>query len=146
MRGILYEGGPNAFWVFLVVTIILGGAAALATGRAVARTWRPFAPVPFQMLILSGFVCFLHYALFNEPTIPLKPIGAALVRLSSEPLSGIADLIDALHYVLTTLVILTAIAFAGFRMTRSRQMERQYPWAMRRSGAFGWAAKADPGR
>ena len=116
MSGILYEGGPNAFWVFLVVTIILGGAAALATGRAVARTWRPFAPVPFQMLILSGFVCFLHYALFGED-------------------------LTSLQYLIVDFIILLAFCMLGYRMTIAQKMIRQYPWLYETAGPLSWKSK-----
>jgi hypothetical protein len=37
----LYEAGPQGLWIFLLATVALGGLAALATGRALAQTWRP---------------------------------------------------------------------------------------------------------
>ena len=37
----LYDAGPNGDWVFLLVTVIMGGMAAYATGGAIASTWRP---------------------------------------------------------------------------------------------------------
>ncbi len=141
MRGILFEGGPNAGWVFLLVTIVLGGAAALATGRAIARTWRTFAQAPFAMFALAAAVCFLHYALFAESAIPLGKLGAALSLARTDAAGGLAALLASLHYLFVTFVILLTIAWAGFRFTRARQMETQYPWAMRRLGPFGWALR-----
>ena len=39
MQGFVYEEG--SFGIFLLVTIILGGGAAVLAGRAIAQTWRP---------------------------------------------------------------------------------------------------------
>ena len=146
MRGILFEGGPNAGWVFLVLTIILGGAAALASGRAVAQTWRSFAQLPFAMLMLAAAVCFLHYALFEEPTIPLGRLLGGIGLLWTDIAGGLAEVAAALHYLFVTFLIVLAVAWAGFRRKRASQMETQYPWAMRRSGTFGWAPKDPPAR
>ncbi len=40
----------TAFGVFAVVTIAIGGAAAWATGQAIAETWRPFWQLPLYVL------------------------------------------------------------------------------------------------
>ena len=40
MQGIIYE--EPSIWLFLLVTVIMGGWAAWMTGRAIAITWRPF--------------------------------------------------------------------------------------------------------
>ena len=40
MQGILYE--EPSIWLFLLITVIMGGWAAWMTGRAIALTWRPF--------------------------------------------------------------------------------------------------------
>ena len=45
MRGVIhFLGGEEAspFWVFLLLTVILGGGAAFLTGRAIAAAWRPW--------------------------------------------------------------------------------------------------------
>lgn len=97
------EMGPNTIWVFLGLTCALGGAAAWATGRALALTWRPFWMVPAYALALAAAVRFLHYALFEEPLLS-APLFAA----------------DA--------AVLIAVAALGFRLTRARQMTTQYGW------------------
>ena len=121
MRGLLFDGGPNAGWVFLLVTIVLGGAGAWATGRAFAATWRPLSRILPAALGLSLGVCFLHYALFGE---------AALSRLAGDA-GAFGELAASLHYLAITFAILTGFAAAGFRLTRSRQLKRQYPWIER---------------
>ena len=128
MRGLLYDGDPNAGWIFLLLTIVLGGAAAWSAGRALALTWRPIARVPVAMLALSLAVCFLHYALFGESRIPLARLAAAIARIGADPDGSLIEIATSLRYWLVTFVILAAVAAAGFRVTRIRQMRRQYPW------------------
>lgn len=105
--------GANGLWVFLLVTIAMGGAAAVATGRAIATTWRPFWQLGVYTLLLAAVVRFLQYALFQQPF--LSPANFA---------------VDA--------VILFALAVSGHRMARARQMTTQYPWAFEASGPIGW--------
>lgn len=116
MGGILYAGGPSAFWVFLLLTIALGGAAAWTTGRAIAKTWRPGILVPFYMLGLAAAVHFLHYALFGEPFF-------------------------APHYYLVDYAVLAIAAGLGFRRMRARQMVQQYGWSYVKRGFFSWREK-----
>ncbi len=40
MQGILYE--EPSFWLFFLITCLLGGWAAWMTGRACASTWRTY--------------------------------------------------------------------------------------------------------
>ena len=54
---LIYE--ENSFWIFVLVTIVLGGGAAWLTGRAVAGTWRPAWQVFVYCLILGGAVRFI---------------------------------------------------------------------------------------
>jgi hypothetical protein len=103
----LYETGPNGLWVFILVTIILGGSAAFVSGRAIAQTWRPLWHIPFYMLLLAACVRFFHYALFWE------------VFLSAR------------NYLIDFAVLLV-LAVLGHRMTRSRQMTTQYGWILER--------------
>ncbi len=109
----LFDGGENAPWVFLLLTVMLGGAAAYASGKAIAQTWRPFRQVPLYCLLLAAGVRFCHFALFEQPL--LSPIGY-------------------------TLDFLVALLFAalGFRLLRARQMATQYGWLFQRSGALSW--------
>lgn len=99
-----YEAGPNGLWVFLLVTVVLGGAAAWATGKAIASTWKPLWQLAAYTLILAAAVRFFHYALFAEPLLA--------------PVNYLVDL-----------AVLAALAFGGHRLTRARQMKRQYGWS-----------------
>jgi len=109
----LYEGGDNALWIFLLLTVCLGGAAAYASGKAIAQTWRPYRQVPFYCLLLAAGVRFCHFALFEEPLL--------------SPGSYAVDFLVALLF-----------ASLGFRLLRARQMATQYGWLFKRSGALGW--------
>lgn len=103
----LYEAGPAGPWSFVVVTLLLGGAAAFVSGRAIALTWRSPLNVPAYMLLLAAAVRFVQYAVFATPL-----------------LSARSYLID--------LAILLAVAAAGYRVTRRGQMATQYGWLPRR--------------
>jgi hypothetical protein len=113
MLGYLYEGGENTLWVFLLVTLAMGGSAAYVSGRAIAQTWRPFWHVPLYMLALAGIVRFFHFALFEEPLLAPN------------------------SYAVDFVVALTA-ASLGYRVVRARQMTTQYGWLYRRAGPLGW--------
>ena len=54
-----------------LLTLVLGGAGAWATGRALAQTWRPMPMIALYMLFLTAGVRFLHYALYGEPLLSL---------------------------------------------------------------------------
>jgi hypothetical protein len=99
----LYQTGPGGHWVFLLVTVLLGGFAAMATGRALALTWRPIWMLPLAMLLLAAAVRFIHYAIFAE------------------------TLLSAGNF-LVDFVVVTMIAGAAYRIVRRRQWNRQYPW------------------
>jgi hypothetical protein len=107
----LYETGNG--WVFLLVTVIMGGSAAFLSGRAIAHTWRAWWHIPLYMLPLTGTVRFFHYALFHEPFLPLQ------------------------NFVVDFLVLLASALF-GYRALRARQMAQQYHWLFRRAGLLGW--------
>jgi hypothetical protein len=111
-----YETGNNGIWVFLLVTVLMGGAAARAAGSAIASTWRPPLQIFLAALLLTFAVRFFHYALFQEPLLSLR------------------------NFVVDYIVVATVCAW-GFRMTRVRQMVEQYPWAYARSGVFWWRRK-----
>ena len=55
--------------------LVLGGAAAFATGRAIAKTWSPLWLILPAMIVLAAAVRFLHFALFQEDAAvaPLLP-------------------------------------------------------------------------
>jgi predicted permease len=109
----LYAGGDNVLWIFLLLTVGIGGAAAYASGKAIAQTWRPFRQVPLYALLLAAGVRFCHFALFEEPLL--------------SPSSYAIDFLVALLF-----------AALGFRLVRARQMATQYGWLFQRSGVLGW--------
>lgn len=98
-----YQGGPYEIWAFVVVTVIIGGAAAFATGRAVADTWRPAWQAAAYMLPLAAAVRFVQFSVFN------------------------AKLMSPGSYAVDLLFLLLA-ATLGYRITRQHQMAEQYRW------------------
>ena len=99
----------NSLGAFLVLTVVLGGAAAWMTGRAVAIGWQPVWHAVLAMVPLSAAVRFLHFALFEGELLSLQ-------------------------YYLVTLAILVSITYVGYRVTRTTQLAQQYPWLYERSG------------
>jgi hypothetical protein len=97
----------------LMLTVIIGGGAAVLAGRAIAGTWRPYWHVPCYMLLLGGGVHFLHFALFS------------------------GDILSLPSYLVDTAYLVAASSIA-FRATRSGQLARQYPWLYERTGPFTW--------
>ena len=85
---------------FLLITVVLGGGAAWLAGRAVAQTWRPWWHGMLGMVLLGAAARFIHVALFDGTwSVPAVGLDIAVVM---------------------------GFAAAGFRMTRARQMARQY--------------------
>jgi hypothetical protein len=130
----------RVLWIvaFALLGLILGGAAAVSTGRALALGWRSFAIAPFYMVVLSAAVGFLHYALFGLSAIPLYDIGAALWSFGADPSMAIARLAADCAYWAALAVLLTGFAFLGFRVTRTAQMAHRYGWIFERTGFFAW--------
>ena len=114
MTGLLYE--EDAFGVFVLVTLILGGGAAWLTGRAAAQTWRPVWQVVFYCLLLGAAVRFIHYSLF----------GGTLLSL---------------HFYAVDTALCILFGLAGFRIARAGQMVRQYGWINESLGRFRWRRK-----
>jgi uncharacterized protein DUF6867 len=114
----IYEtSGPNGFWVFLLVTVAIGGSAAWVTGKAIAQTWRPAWHLVVYIGLLALAVRFFHYALFWEPIV--------------SPSNFVVDYL-----------VLAAIAYLGHRVRRARQMSTQYLWLFERAGGLGWRARS----
>ena len=108
---LIYE--EDSFWVFILVTIILGGGAAWLSGRALAHTWRPAWQVFFYVLLLGCVVRFIHYSLFG------------------------GTLLSGQYYVVDT-VVLMAFGFLGFRLARVSQMVTHYRWINEPDGPLRW--------
>jgi hypothetical protein len=113
-----YDTGDNGLWIFLLVTVLMGGAAARATGAAIASTWRTPWKVFAAALLLTFAVRFFHYALFYETLLSLK------------------------NFIVDYIVVAAACAL-GFWTTRVRQMVEQYPWAYERAGFLGWRRRQE---
>ena len=104
---------PETFLQVVLVTGVIGGGAALLAGRAISSTWRSYWYVIAYMLLLGAGVRFLHLALF------------------------MGDILSLPSYLVDTLYLL-AVGSVAFRMTRARQMARQYPWLYEQTGPFSW--------
>jgi Domain of unknown function (DUF6867) len=115
MAGILWADEPYGLFTFVLITLIVGGVGAFATGRAMARTWRPMPMLALYMVLLTAGVRFLHYALYAEPLLSLK-------------------------YFVVAYVWLMLVGALGYRATRASQMATQYSWAYERAG-LNWRAK-----
>ena len=97
----------------LLFNLVLVGPASFAMGHAMAITWRPWRRIILYSGFLSAGLRFLDYAL----------AGGELWSLAG--------------FLLGWLVQLAFAAFA-YRLTRARQMARQYPWLYQRKGLLGW--------
>jgi hypothetical protein len=104
--------GDTLFNVVLF-NVVLVGPASFAAGHAVAIAWRRWNRIVFYTGLLSAGLRFLDYALAS----------GELWSLGGFALGWAAQL---------------AIAAFSFRLTRTRQMVRQYPWLYRRKGLLGW--------
>lgn len=103
-------------WEFVFVTVILAGGAAFLTGRAVARAWEGELRLVIYMILLAAATRFIHFALFD---------GTLLTP----------------YYYLIDFVVITVIAILGKRLTRARQMARQYGFEYERRNALSWSRK-----
>jgi hypothetical protein len=114
MQGILYE--EPTIWLFLLVTVVMGGWLAWMSGRAVAKAWKPTFQLVLYILVLGLAVRFIHFALFEATLLTL-------------------------HYYIVDTIVLMAFGFAGWRYNRARQMTTQYRWLFERTGPFSWKAR-----
>jgi hypothetical protein len=117
LQGILYD--DSSVFIFILVTVIMGGAAGYSSGKAIAQTWRPGWHLVASAMVLGVAVRFIHYALFG------------------------ASFLTVHYYLIDTLLVLAA-TFAGFRLTRVEQMTTRYSWLYQPAGPFAWKA-VDPG-
>ena len=115
MAGVVYSDTHWGLVTFVLLTLILGGAGAWASGRALAQTWRPVAMILIYMLFLTAGVRFLHYALYDESLLSVQFFVIAYVW-------------DAV------------VALLGYRTMRVQQMATQYSWAYERAG-LNWRLK-----
>src|SRR6185312_3670566 len=114
IAALLYE--DESLGIFVLITVVLGGGAALLAGRAIAATWRPWWQVVIYTLILGGAVRFIHFALFGGTL--LSP-----------------------HYYAVDCAICLVAGLLGFRAARVAQMVRQYRWINVADGPLRWRRK-----
>ena len=119
MQGILYE--EPSFWLFLLVTVIMGGWAAWMTGRAIAITWRPFWNLRRLSPDPGG----------GRPVHPFRAVRGTLMSIQLLSRSTPSSLL--------------IIGTLGFRYYRARQMTTQYRWLYERTGPFSWNGEARTG-
>lgn len=87
---------------FFAFTIVLGGAAAFMSGRALATAWRPPGSVALAAVPLAAAARFLHATLADEPTDAVK--------------------------ALITFALMAVFCWLGYALRRRAQMARHYPW------------------
>ena len=97
--------------VFIGLTLILAGSAAMSMGRALAQTWRPIVQILPYGLLLGAADRFLSYALF----------GWELLHVTG---------------FLVCSAILVALALVAYQIARTNKMLAQYPWLYERAGPF----------
>jgi small-conductance mechanosensitive channel len=115
MQGIIYE--EPSIWLFLLITVLMGGWAAWMTGRAIAITWRHYWNLIVYLFILGAAVRFIHFALFQGT-------------------------LRSLHYYAVDTIVLLIIGSLGYQYYRTRLMTSQYRWMYERTGPFSWREKA----
>lgn len=111
-------GRDTMLW--LTITLILGGAAALAAGRALAQAWRGRGRAIFYSAILAGAACFLSYALFHVSAIPMQAIASATMVQDYHKLASL------LSVWAVTFVILSLFSVVAWCAARNRMMAGQY--------------------
>ena len=107
----------TSFGVFIGLTVIIIGGAAVMTGRALADGWRSPVQMVFACFGLALADRFLIYALF----------GGELLHLSG-------FLID--------FAVITAMALVAHRLTVVHKMVAQYPWRYERESLWTYREKS----
>ena len=97
----------------VLVTGLVGGAAACLSGRAIAASWRGRSRVALTALLLGAAARFFHFALFQ------------------------GQLLSAASFACDTLIFLV-VGLVSWQATRASLMVRQYPWLYARSGPLTW--------
>jgi hypothetical protein len=103
--------------VFIGLTVIIAGGAAIMTGRALADGWQPAWMVVAACFGLGIVDRFLVYALFQGELLSL---------------SGFV-----IHFL-----VLVALALLAWRITAVHKMVTQYPWRYERASLFAYREKA----
>jgi hypothetical protein len=104
--------------VFVGLTMVLVGGAAILAGRAVAGNWKPAWHVVAACFGLTVADRFLIYALFE------------------------GNLLSAWGFLLHFAVLL-ALGLASWQIARVSKMVGQYPWRYQRTSPFAYAEMKD---
>lgn len=111
--GFIAEGN---FWVWVVLTVIMGGGASFMAGRAIARGWQPIAKAILAMIPMAIAIRFLHFALFDGQ-------------------------LTSVYYLIVDFLVLIAAAALGYQLTKAAKMVSQYPWLYEKAGPLGWKSR-----
>ena len=103
-------------WIFMIMTVIIGGGAAFMSGRGLASKWRPVWMAVAYMIPMGLALRFFHYALFEGNLLSLR-------------------------FFITDTLVLVAGTLLGYRLTRVQQMVSQYPWLYERAGPLAWRSR-----
>jgi ABC-type uncharacterized transport system permease subunit len=103
--------------VFIGLTLIIIGGAAIMTGRALADSWKSPWQVVFACVGLAVADRFLTYALF----------GGELLNLSG---------------LVIAFAVITAMALVAHRLTLVHKMVAQYPWRYERESLWTYREKS----
>jgi hypothetical protein len=106
--------------VFIGLTVIIIGGAAMMTGRALADAWKSPLQVVFACFGLALADRFLVYALFE------------------------GELLSLSGFVIDFAVI-TALALIAHRLTVVHKMVGQYPWRYERASLWSYREKPSQG-
>lgn len=104
--------------IFIGLTVILVGGAAILTGRAVANNWKPAWQVVAACVGLALVDRFLTYALFQGELVNLWGI--------------------FIHFV-----VLAAMGLASWQFAKVGKLVNQYPWRYRRTSPFSYEELKD---
>ena len=115
-QGILHE--ESSVWLFVLVTVVMGGWGAWMTGRAMASTWQRYPKLVAYLVLLAAAVRFIHFALFQGTLL-------------------------SMHYYLVDLVVVQVIGALGYRSTRVAQMTSRYRWLYLPDGPFHWKERTE---
>ena len=97
--------------VYIGLTLVVFGFAAVMTGAALASNWRPWLQLLVYTLLLGAADRFLVYALFG------------------------GDLLSLSGYLRDTASLLL-IGAVSYRITQVKKMVTQYPWQYQRQNWF----------
>ncbi len=103
--------------VFVGVTVVLAGGAAIAAGSAIGDGWKPAWMVVAAAFGLALADRFLIFALFGGELLSLWGL--------------------FLHFV-----VLAALGLVSWQVTRVSRMVAQYPWRYERASPFSYREKA----